>query len=432
MAGTGGYGKTALAFLESVGVGVGDTIRAGDITGRIMPRYEGGDDGIVVLKVPSGYNVAVESSRLKGATVLEKGKDGTVATASAPTAKARSGEGAALPRILLLSTGGTIASRIDYVTGAVTPALDAAGLAASVPELGALAAIEPRIAMSEQSENIEPDMWVRIATEIHGAARDYDGIIVAHGTDTMQHTASYLAFALAGMSTPVALVGAQRSSDRPSSDAAENLIAAARLIASKPGPGIFVVMHEGASDGRVSCHVATRVRKCHTSARGAFETVGGEPAFTVTRKGVERAVQGACGTRDGAAPRIGVDARAALLKCHPGMDEAILDTLVERGCRAIILEGTGLGHTGRRLHEAISRAVGRGVLVAMCSQCGEGEVNMNVYESGRELQNLGVVPLRDMLSETALVKAMWALSQHEAREDVTALMLERISSEFSP
>ncbi len=432
MDGTGGYGKTALAFLESVGVGVGDTIRADGITGRIMPRYEGGDDGIVVLKVPSGYNVAVEASRLGDATLVKKGENGTVAHASATPARTRSGGGAALPRILLLSTGGTIASRIDYVTGAVTPALDAAGLAASVPELGALAEIEPRIVMSEQSENIEPDMWVQIATEIHDAAGDYDGIIVAHGTDTMQHTASYLSFALAGMRTPVALVGSQRSSDRPSSDAAENLIAAARLIASKPGPGVLVVMHEGVSDGRVSCHVATRVRKCHTSARGAFETVGGKPAFTVTREGIERGAQGAYAASDDATPRIGVDARAALLKCHPGMDAATLDTLVERGCRAVILEGTGLGHVGRTLHEAISRAVERGVLVAMCSQCGDGEVNMNVYESGRELQKLGVVPLRDMLSETALVKAMWALSQHEAREDVTALMLERISSEFSP
>ena len=286
--------------------------------------------------------------------------------------------------------------------------------------------------MSEQSENIEPDMWVRIAEEIHGAAGGYDGIIVAHGTDTMQHTASYLAFALAGLEAPIALVGAQRSSDRPSSDAAENLIAAARLIASKPGPGVLVVMHEGSSDGRVACHWATRVRKCHTSARGAFETVGGEPAFVVTRDGVGRAAHAAYAVAAGRVPQIGVDASASLLKCHPGMDARVIDSLVEGGCRALVLEGTGLGHAGRAVHGAISRAVGRGVAVFMCSQCGDGEVNMNVYESGRELQKIGVVPLRDMLSETALVKAMWALSQHATREGVTGLMLERVSSEFSP
>lgn len=426
-AATGGYREASLAFLESIGARIGDTIEAGGLSGRVMPRYEGGDDGIVVLKLPSGYNVAVEAARLAGSRVTARAASEAARAAPAPPAPERG-----LPRILLVSTGGTIASRIDYVTGAVTPALDAAGLAESVPELAAIARIEPRIAMSEHSENIEPAHWEAIATEIRDGAAGHDGVIVAHGTDTMQHTASYLSFALAGLPLPIVMVGAQRSSDRPSSDAAENLLAAARLIASSPGPGVLVAMHEGPSDGRVSCHWGTRVRKRHTSARGAFETVGGPPAFTVTQDSVEGPVGPRREAPRGREPRIGVDARAALLKYHPGMDGAVIDGLVGRGCRAIVLEGTGLGHVGRPLHGAISRAVTAGALVMMCSQCGDGEVNMNVYESGRELQGLGVVPLRDMLAETALVKAMWALSQEASREGVARLMLENVASEMSP
>ena len=423
----GGYGGESLAFLESVGARVGDRLEGGGLSGRIMPRYEGGEDGIVVLKLASGYNVAVRVGRLAGSRVAEAPAGVTAAAAPARPAQAQN-----LPSILLLSTGGTIASRIDYVTGAVTPALDAAGLAESVPELAGIARIEPRVAMSEHSENIEPAHWELIATAVRDGSAGHGGVIVAHGTDTMQHTASYLAFALAGLPVPIVLVGAQRSSDRPSSDAAENLIAAARLIASSPGPGVLVAMHEGPSDGRVSCHRATRVRKRHTSARGAFETVGGPPAFTVTREGIEGPVGRQASAPGPREPRIGVDARAALLKYHPGMDASAIDALVARGCRALVLEGTGLGHVGRALYGPISRAIGAGTLVMMCSQCGDGEVNMNVYESGRELQKLGVVPLRDMLSETALVKAMWALSQEGTREGVERLMLENVASEMSP
>ncbi|MDD9825645.1 MAG: Glu-tRNA(Gln) amidotransferase subunit GatD [Thaumarchaeota archaeon] len=425
--GDGGYGGESLAFLESVGARVGDSLEGGGLSGRVMPRYEGGEDGIVVLKLASGYNVAVRVGRLAGSRVA-----GAPARAAAPAAPARPAPAQGLPSILLLSTGGTIASRIDYVTGAVTPALDAAGLAESVPELAGIARIEPRVAMSEHSENIEPSHWELIATAVRDGSAGHGGVIVAHGTDTMQHTASYLAFALAGLPVPVVLVGAQRSPDRPSSDAAENLAAAARLIASSPGPGVLVAMHEGSSDGRVSCHRATRVRKRHTSARGAFETVGGPPAFTVTRGGIEGPSGRRAGTPGTREPRIGVDARAALLKYHPGMDASAIDGLVERGCRALVLEGTGLGHVGRALYAPISRAVEAGALVMMCSQCGDGEVNMNVYESGRELQKLGVVPLRDMLSETALVKAMWALSQEATREGLERLMLENVASEMSP
>ena len=179
----------------------------------------------------------------------------------------------ALPKILLLSTGGTIASKVDYRTGAVTPALTAADLNDAVPEIAKIANIDAEVLFSEYSENLQPEHWVETAKKIQSVVDlDYKGVIVAHGTDTMHYSSAFLSFALSGLKIPVVFVGSQRSSDRPSSDAASNLIAATRFIVQTDVKGIYVVMHHNESDETISCHLGTRVRKNHTSKRSAFET----------------------------------------------------------------------------------------------------------------------------------------------------------------
>ena len=469
MSGFRGYAGRSLEFLRERGIEVGDRVRAtaGGIAheGIVMPRYESGgvDTGRLVLKLASGYNVGIEVEEIEGAEIVAKGGGSAGEDRAGGPGAGGEGEGAGgeLPRILLLSTGGTIASRIDYRTGAVTPAVTAGELSASVPELGGIARVEPRILFSEYSENIEPRHWMRLASELDSAAGEggdegggggggYAGAIVAHGTDTMQYTASYVSFALRGYPMPVAFVGSQRSSDRPSSDAALNLIAAARLIASgRAGRGVYVVMHVDGGDSAAACHLGTRVRKCHTSRRDAFRTIGGEPAFVVRHdRGGE--VQAAGGSGGGGAPdyfggaryspEIAAGEGAILVKCHPGYDPAALDHMIEAGrCRAVIFEGTGLGHVGRPLYPTVKRAAERGIFMGMTSQCVEGRVRMTVYESGRDLLAMGIVPLGDMLAETALAKAVWALGREDARgggggrrtaaESLRSAMLEPIASE---
>ena len=500
MSGHRGYAGASLEFLRRSGVSVGDRVRVsaggGAVhEGTVMPRYEsgaGGEEeeagpGRLVVKLASGYNVGLEMGEIASIEVVEAGGQGGGAAPADPNAGGTGagvaeaggqGGGAApaagaggpredgpraeLPRILLLSTGGTIASRIDYRTGAVTPAVSAAELSASVPELAGIARVEPRILFSEYSENVEPDHWVRLAAELDSAAGGepeggggavggrYAGVIVAHGTDTMQYTASYVSFALRGYPVPIAFVGSQRSSDRPSSDAALNLIAAARLIASgRAGRGVYVVMHMDGGDSAAACHLATRVRKCHTSRRDAFRTIGAAPAFIVRHdRGGEVEEGAARGGGAGApdyfggapySPEIGAGAGAVLVKCHPGYDPAALDHMIETGrCRAVIFEGTGLGHVGRALYPTVRRAAERGVFMGMASQCGEGRVRMTVYESGRDLLAMGIVPLGDMLAETALAKAVWALGREDAggggqapAEALRRAMLEPVASEAS-
>jgi len=260
---------------------------------------------------------------------------------------------------------------------------------------------------------------------------DYHGIIIAHGTDTMQYTAAFLSFALAGYPIPIALVGSQRSSDRPSSDAALNLIQAARFIVNCNTKGVFVVMHHNESDDLIACHLGTRVRKNHTSTRGAFETIGGDPAFLIIDKKIENNLKDNFFKINDYKPRIKLDTQVALVKYYPGFDADIIDNLVSSGYKALIFEGTGLGHIGKSMYDSVKKAREKKLFMGMTSQCIDGRVNMNVYESGRDLLEFGLTPLSNLIPETALVKAMWALGNSENSDEMKNLMLENIASEFS-
>lgn len=420
-----GYYGRALEFLKQHGVKVGDTVSVttdAEYAGTIMPRYEHSDENHIAVKLKSGYNVGLEIDNIK--------KIQHVSSAQAePEREEVPVPDPSLPKILLLSTGGTIASKVDYRTGSVTPALSAQELNASVPEISQIANVDAEVLFSEYSENITPDHWLEIAKKLDSYAdSEYAGILVAHGTDTMQYTAAFLSFALAGFPKPIVLVGSQRSSDRPSSDAALNLIAAARFIASGRTGGVFVAMHNSESDDDIACHLGTRVRKNHTSRRNAFETVGSSPAFIVAQEGIVENFEGRFFRQDEYTPKISIDTSVALVKYHPGYDPRNVEFMINNGCRAIIFEGTGLGHIGKSMYDVIKKAQQKQIFVGMSSQCIGGRVNMSVYESGRDLLHLGIVPLYDMLPEVALVKAMWASSLDKS---IRETMLRNIASEFT-
>src|SRR3989304_6783782 len=422
-----GYRGKSLSFLQKNNLQVGDIVSVAtdvDYSGMIMPRYEYSDDEHVVLKLKSGYNIGLEVDKIKKIKIestVELKKE----TIQQPQTNPK------IPKLLLVSTGGTIASKVDYRTGGVTPALTAAELNATVPELAEIANIDTEVLFSEYSENLLPEHWKKIAEKINSCVQsEYKGIIVAHGTDTMQYTAAALSFALVNISIPIALVGSQRSSDRPSSDAALNLISAAKFLVESNTGGIYVVMHNSTNDDEVACHCGTRVRKNHTSKRNAFQTIGGSPAYIVKNDNVEKNPQFNYVKRE-YMPRINFDTRVALVKYYPGLDPKIIDFIISSGYKAIIFEGTGLGHVGKIMYEYVDKAKKKGLFMGMTSQCIDGMVRMTVYESGRDLLNLGIIPLSNMIPETALVKAMWALGNSKNPEEMEKLMKENIALEFS-
>ena len=423
-----GYKGKSYEYLQQKDVDVGDSIKVvSDLTyeGILMPRYETSEDSHIVLKLKSGYNIGIELNEI---TNIEKISSPKQIVEEKSVQKTDS----SLPKILLLSTGGTIASKVDYRTGAVTPALTASDLNDAVPEIANIANIDAEVLFSEYSENLQPEHWVETAKKIESVANsDYKGIIIAHGTDTMHYSSTFLSFALSGLKIPVVFVGSQRSSDRPSSDAALNLIAATRLIAETDAKGVYIVMHHNESDDTISCHLGTRVRKNHTSKRSAFETVGNDPAFLILNEKIIKNSTSEFFTEQSFNPRLKIDTKVALVKYHPGYEPKQIDALIDLGFKAIIFEGTGLGHVGKTMYDAVKKANQHGLFLGMTSQCIDGRVKMTVYESGRDLLEMGIIPLENMIPEVALVKTMWALGNSEDKDELKKLLLENIASEFS-
>ncbi|HLN45298.1 MAG TPA: Glu-tRNA(Gln) amidotransferase subunit GatD [Candidatus Sulfotelmatobacter sp.] len=431
-----GYkGKASDALMEA-GCEIGDIIRITDkerlFEGILIPRSETNTDDYIVVKMKSGYNVGVKLTPYTSIDRIGKGIKPQFATPPIPEQNPN------LPKVVIMSTGGTIASRVDYRTGAVRSALSASDLYGVVPELNDIARVETEIIFSLYSENITPQHWTeisqKVADKIHQGA---NGIVIAHGTDTMAYTAAALSFSLQNLPVPVILVGAQRSSDRPSSDAATNLIAAVNTAANAPYAEVTLAMHQTTSDATIAIHRGTRVRKCHTSRRDTFKSVNATPIAITNSEGAKQITMLVedYQKRDLTKQLVlkpNFSDKVALIKFHPGLDPLTIDWYTERGFKGILLEGTGLGHVSKYCFDAIHRANENNVVVALASQCIWGRVNMNVYDTGRDLLNLGVIPLDDMFPETALVKLMWVLGQTSEVNEAKRLLKTNIAGELSP
>jgi glutamyl-tRNA(Gln) amidotransferase subunit D len=428
-----GYRGKALEAIKNARANVGDVIRVTKESeayeGILIPRSEYGDEKHVVVKLKNGYNIGIA---ITAETKVEKVGGGTEPTFAAPPLPEQKPE---FPRATIISTGGTIASRVDYRTGGVRPALTANDLYSVVPELADVARIETQILLSIFSENIAAQQWTQIAHAIaKQMSEGVDGVVIAHGTDTMGYTAAALSFALQNLPAPVIIVGSQRSADRPSSDAATNLLGAVLAAAKAPFAEVVVAMHETPSDNYIAFHRGTKVRKCHTSRRDAFKSVNATPIARVEENKIVMLVQD-YRKRDGSRALMlkpDFEEKVALIKFYPGMDPAIIQFYAQKNYRGLVIEGTGLGHISKACYEALREAVKKGIIVGMTSQCIWGRINMNVYDAGRDLQALGLIPLEDMLPETALVKLMWVLGQTENNEEAKKLLKTNVAGEFSP
>lgn len=428
-----GYKGPALEAIRRAGAEIGDQIcitRNGEVyKGILIPRSEYADDKHVVMKLKSGYNIGI---RITPNTKIERTGKGAEPTFTSPATPTQNPN---LPKVAIISTGGTIASRVDYRTGAVRAALTANDLYSVVPELSNIARIDTQILYSLMSENITSKHWAEIAEVVaQKITQGADGVVIAHGTDTMGYTAAALSFALQNLPVPVVLVGSQRSADRPSSDAATNLLAAVTAAAKAPLAEVVLAFHENLSDNVIALHRGTKVRKCHTTRRDTFQSVNAQPLARVQNQEVTLLTEEY--KKRNSMRKLDVkpefSGEVGLLKFHPGMSPTVIDWYVEKGFKGLILEGTGLGHVSEYLYESIQKAIANNVIVAMASQCIWGRVNMNVYNTGRDLLTMGVVPLDDMLAETALVKLMWVFGQTQNVEKAKELLKTDISGEFSP
>jgi glutamyl-tRNA(Gln) amidotransferase subunit D len=340
------------------------------------------------------------------------------------------------PRVKLFGTGGTIASRLDYRTGAVIPAFSPGELYGSVPELADICNLDTEKLFGVFSENMGPEQYLILAERVGEAIRDgWDGVVIGHGTDTMHHTAAALSFMVQRPPVPVVMVGSQRSSDRPSSDAAQNLINATCTAAHGPIAEVMVCMFGPTSDRYNLLHRGTRVRKMHSSYRSTFRTLGDIPLAMVEKGSITPLKDDWQPRRDDTDVTVqaAYDERVTMLYYYPGMQADVVDALVEKGYKGIVIAGTGLGHVNRTIYPALKRAHAAGVHMYMTLQTLWGFVQMHVYETGREILELGVVPLANMLPEVAFIKLGWALGVHpDDPEAVKQLMVTPIAGETTP
>jgi glutamyl-tRNA(Gln) amidotransferase subunit D len=427
-----GYRDPTLGVLKEHGARVWSeaTVHTtrGDFTGLILPRSETADREHVVLKLATGYNVGLRFNTVTGIDVHgHKEAHYKIPEKAFPYDPAK-------PCVKLFGTGGTIASRLDYRTGAVIPAFSPGELYGSVPELADVCNLETEKLYGVFSENMGPEQWIGTAEAVARAIeKGVAGIVIGHGTDTMHHTAAILSFMLQDLPVPVVMVGSQRSSDRPSSDAAINLINAARTAATSDIAEVMVCMFGPTSDQYDLLHRGTRVRKMHSSYRSTFRTIGDVPLGRVDAGGVTPFRTDYRRRRDDNRVTLntGFDDRAAIVYYYPGMKPDIIDSLVDHGYRGIVIAGTGLGHVNRPLYPALRRAHEAGVAMFMTVQTLWGYVQMYVYETGREIMELGVVPAANMLPEVAYMKLGWTLAQTEDLAEVERIMLTPIAGEIT-
>jgi glutamyl-tRNA(Gln) amidotransferase subunit D len=377
-------------------------------------------NNMAVIKLDSGYNIGVPPS---SCTLTER-------PTPLPPKQIDVVQDKNLPTLAIVSTGGTIASRIDYRTGSVTSQFNAGDILTAIPELREIANYRTVPLATILSENMTPAIWQELARAIHAEIRNgAQGVIVTHGTDTMAYSAAAISF-MVDTPVPIVFVGSQRSADRPSSDNAMNAVSAAAAATSDIGE-VVVVMHATTNDDICAIHRGTRVRKMHTSRRDAFRSLGippiGEVEYSsrnvsLTREAVRRGTQTL-------ALHDALDPHCALIQFYPGMSANLLKAY--EGYHGLVIAGTGLGHTGTTLIPQLKHLAEDGTVIVMTSQCMNGRVCDRVYDTGRDLLDAGVIEGGDLLPEVALVKLMWVLANAPDRKNAIAMMQDDLKGECS-
>jgi len=408
------------------------------VVGSIIPSEK---LGVLSLKLDAGYNIGIKINKGIRVRKLSKGKK----VGKARPMKFKKNRG--LPTVSILQIGGTIASRVDYRTGAVFTTFEPKDLLTLVPELVSMANIESRLVSNMFSEDMRFAHYTKIAKEIaKEAKKNSKGIILPHGTDTMAYTAAALAFMLEDIQIPVILVGAQRSSDRGSTDAIMNLVCAVEFITKTDFVGVGICMHESTNDDNCVILPACKTRKLHTSRRDAFKPVNDMPIARIgyktreiefVKKNYRKPVKGKkLRVRDG------MERKVALLKVHPSMDYKHVEFFKKHGYKGLVVEGTGLGQApvgtpnklceeNKKIMKAFEDLIKAGCVVVMTSQCIFGRVQMHVYSNAVDLVDAGVIPGEDMLPETAFVKLAWLLGNFP-KDKVKELVRKNLRGEISP
>ncbi|MAH02124.1 Glu-tRNA(Gln) amidotransferase GatDE subunit D [Candidatus Woesearchaeota archaeon] len=401
--------------------------------GILMPNQE---TDSVVIKLDNGYNVGIDKKKVKEVKIIEKYKE------KEAKSKTEIKKDSKKPTITILHTGGTIASKVDYKSGAVYSSFNPEDLLEMFPELFKIANFDSKLIANMWSDDLRFKHFEIIAKAIEKEVKKgVDGIIIGMGTDNLAVASAALAFIIEETPIPILLVGAQRSSDRGSSDAAMNLICAAEFIAKTDFTGVAICMHENTGDNTSAILPATKTRKLHSSRRDAFKPVNDTIIARInydsrkiefikkdySKKGKKLVIK----------PKM--EDKVGLLKITINMFPEQFE--LYKNYKGLVIEGTGLGHTPgqapneyckihKKIYPAIKKIINSECIVVMTTQCLFGKVHMHVYDKGVDLTNLGVIPGQDMLPETAFVKLAWLLGNYK-KDEVKELITKNLREEIN-
>ncbi len=436
------YSHEIDSLLKGKKIRIGDKVLVtkgkGEYAGILMPRIKLGDVSSLVIKLSNGYNIGIRYDKDVKIRRLEPSKP--IRFKPAETVPRKDPE---KPTVSILGCGGTIASRVEYTTGAVFPAFSPSDLLLSFPELGDIANIKSRKLFDLLSEDITAEHWKIIAQEVVKEIQSgVDGVVLMHGTDTMHYTAAALSFMLRDLPVPVVLVGAQRSSDRGSSDNLVNLVSAVVAAAQSSVAEVTICMHGSMSDDFCYLHQGTKVRKLHTSRRDAFQSVNVKPYAKIfyPDKKIEY-LRNDYRIREKRTVKIDdkLNTNVALVYTYPGIKPEFIQSL--RNFDGVVIAGTGLGHvpanpTGDKFTQsllpALRNLIHSNVPVVIAPQTIYGRLDLNIYEAGRLLKETGVIGDGcDWTPETALIKLMWVLGHTKEMNKIREMMLTDYAGEIS-
>ena len=406
---------------------------------------------LITLKLANGYNVSYPESYVESVEILDEVE---ISEEEAPTPIEQDGN---LPLVHLIHTGGTIASKVDYATGAVTARFEPDELLQSVPELKSVARLRVVKLGNMFSDDIRPRHWNRMlkATE-EAFAEGAVGVVITHGTDTLHLSAAAMGYGWAGNGGRppgrIVLTGSQRSPDRGSSDAAENLVAAVHWAAHGPEPTGYrdasvVVMHSESSDGKCAVLPGIACRKYHSSRRDAFKAINQGPLAWINNDGTGPSIEMA--EHEPADARVEAispmmfneDTRIAQFIADPHLDPNLVMLAIKDEFDAIVLHGTGLGHLpisdpqddspeNTKLRLMLEDHCSNGGVVVVVAQTIHGPMNLNVYAKGREQQEMGVIGHGSLCPPgSALVKLHHLLSRGGGQETVASNWTEDLCGE---
>ena len=326
-----------------------------------------------------------------------------------------------------MNTGGTISSSPGK--NGLKPKFTAKDLLDQIPAIKEICEVEYESIMNLESGNIQPETWAFLSETVFRAMDDFDGIVIAHGTDTMAYTASAMTFMLGSIKKPVVLTGSQIPIFIKESDAKNNLINAFRT-ACESLKGVYIAFNNKIIKG-------CRASKVRTIGYDAFESIN-YPLIGEIRNGNIFYTGGINHSSHSSATKIAFNNKYCddvfLLKLIPGTRPHIFDFIADAGYQAVIIEAFGCGgvpFSGRDLLPEVERLIHQGISVAIATQCLYGGSNLSIYEFGQKTKRSGVIPGYNMTTEALVAKMMWALAQSSRPEKIAEIMATNYHDEVA-